>query len=83
MEFGAKTGATISNKYQIQLKKVFAAWNIQNSHPRCSVQESLQEPAQLFSWEYWKIFKSTYFEKHLWMAASENHHLIDKFTERR
>ena len=83
MEFGAKTGATISNKYQIQLKKVFAAWNIQNSYRRFSVQEILQNPAQLFSCEYWKIFKSIYFEKYLWMAASENQYLIDKFTERR
>ena len=28
-EFGAKTGVTVSNKYQIQLKKLFAAAKIQ------------------------------------------------------
>ena len=28
-EFGAETGVTVSNKYQIELKKVFAAAKIQ------------------------------------------------------
>ena len=27
-------------------------------------------PTQVFSCKYWEIFKSTYFEKHLQMAAS-------------
>ena len=31
---GAKTGATVSNKYQIQLKKVFAAARIQKQPPQ-------------------------------------------------
>ena len=25
----------------------------------------------MFSCEYWKIFKNTYFEEHLWTASSE------------
>ena len=28
-------------------------------------------PTQVFSCEYCKIFKNTYFEEHPWMAASE------------
>ena len=27
-------------------------------------------PPQVFSCKYYKIFKNTYFEEHLWMAAS-------------
>ena len=32
-EIGAKTSVTVSNKYQIQLKKVFAATKIQKQPP--------------------------------------------------
>ena len=32
-------------------------------------------PTQVFSCEYYEIFKSTYFEEHLWTTAS-NIHLI-------
>ena len=32
-EFGAKAGATVSNKYQIQLEKVFAAVKNQKQPP--------------------------------------------------
>ena len=41
-KFGAKTGATVSNKYQIQLKKSICF------HPRCSVKEGLKEPYSCF-----------------------------------
>ena len=54
-----------------------------SNHRRCSVKESLPRPAQVYSREYCKIFKGTYFEKHLWTAASENHDFCDKFTEGR
>ena len=43
----------------------------------------MQEPAQVFSCKYSEIFINTYFEKHLWIAASENQGFIDKFTEGR
>ena len=54
-----------------------------SSQRRCSVKESMQRPAQVFSCEYCKIFKNTYFEKHLWTAAFENQDFSDKFTEGR
>ena len=77
-EFREKTGATVSNKYHIQLKKKYLLLQkYRSSHRRCFVNEGLQGPAQVFSYEYCKIFKTTYFEKHLWMAASENRHLND------
>ena len=45
-EFGAKPGATVSNKYQIQLKKKYLLpQKSKSSHRRCSVKESLQGPA--------------------------------------
>ena len=43
----------------------------------------MQRPAQVFSCEYYEIFKKTYFENHLWTAASENQDFNDKFTEGR
>ena len=36
-EFGAKAGATVRNKYQIQLKKKQLLRKSRSSHPRCSV----------------------------------------------
>ena len=36
----------------------------------------LETPARVFSCEYGKIFKSTCFEEHLWMAASVTKALI-------
>ena len=54
-----------------------------SSQCRCSVKEGMQRPAQFFSCEYCEIFKKTYFEKHLWTAASENQDFSDKFTEGR
>ena len=53
------------------------------SQCRCSVNEGMQRPAQVFSCEYCKIFKNNYFEKHLWTAASQNQNFSDKFTEER
>ena len=54
------------------------------SQRRCFVEEGMQRPAQVFfSCEYCEIFKKTYFEKHLWTAASENQDFNDKFTEGR
>ena len=41
-EFGAKTGATVSNKYQIQLKNLLPR-KFRSRHRRCSVKEG---PAQ-------------------------------------
>ena len=49
----------------------------------CSVEEGMQWPAQVFSYEYCKVFKNTYFEKLLWAATSENQDFSDKFTEER
>ena len=43
----------------------------------------MQRPAQEFSCEYCKIFKNTYFEKHMWTASSGNQDFSDKFTEGR
>ena len=43
----------------------------------------MQRPAQVFSCEYYEIFKKTYFENHLRTAASENQDFNDKFTEGR
>ena len=43
---------------------------------RCSVKEDMQRPLQIFSCEYCEIFINTYFEKHLWTAASENQDLV-------
>ena len=40
-DFGTKTGGTVSNKYQIQLKKVFAAAEIQKQPSQIS-QESTE-----------------------------------------
>ena len=54
-----------------------------SSQRRCSVKEGMQRPAQVFSCEYCEIFKNTYFEKHLWTAASENQDFSDKFTKGR
>ena len=49
-----------------------------SSHPRCSVKEVCNFIIRK-RLEYCKVFKNTYFEKHLWAAASENQHLTDKF----
>ena len=44
-EFGVKTGATVSNKYQIQLKKDYLLpRKARSSHCKCSVKEGLQGP---------------------------------------
>ena len=51
------------------------------SYRRCSAKEGLQRPAQVISCEYCEIFKTTYFKKNLWTAASENQGFSDKFTE--
>ena len=50
---------------------------------RCSLEEGLQGPAQVFFCECCEIFKSTYFEKHLRTAASQNQHFRGKFTKGR
>ena len=48
-EFGAKADATVSYKYQIQLKeKYFLPQKSRSSHRRYSVKEGLQRPAQVF-----------------------------------
>ena len=59
-EFGAKAGAAVSKKYQIKLEKMISC---RSSRCRCFVKEDLQGPAQVFSCEYYEIFKNTYFEK--------------------
>ena len=91
-EIGAKAGATVSNKYEIQLeKKVFANAKIQKQPvgllQTCQVgvllKEGLQVPAQVFFCECCEIFKNTYFEKYLRTAASQNQHFRGKFTEGR
>ena len=81
-EFGAKAGAVVSNKYQIQLtKNNLLPRKSRSSHRRCSVKEDLHGPAQVFSCECCEIFKKIHFEKHLRTAASENEHFSGKFTE--
>ena len=65
-EFGAKAGATVSNKYQIQVKKRYLLLRkSRSSHRRCSVKEGLQRPAQVISCKCCENFKNAYFEKHL------------------
>ena len=64
-------------------KKYLVPRKPRSSRYRCSVKEGLQGPALMFSCECCAIFRSTYFEKHQWKAASENQHLSDKFTIRR
>ena len=64
-------------------KKYLLLRKSRSSHRWYSVKEGLQRSAQVFSCEYCKIFKNTYFEKHLWTAASENQDFSNKFTERR
>ena len=64
-------------------KKYLLPRKSRSSQRRCSVKEGMQRPAQVFSCEYCEIFKNTYFEKHLWTAASENQGFSDKFTEGR
>ena len=65
-------------------KKYLMPRKSRSSHRRCSVKEGLQRPAaQVFSCECCEFFKNTYFEKHLWTAASENQHFSGKFTEER
>ena len=54
--------STINTRFSSE-KKVFSAAKIQKQLP-CSVKEGLQGLAQVFSCEHWKMFKSTYFEKH-------------------
>ena len=62
-EFGVKTGATVKNKHQIQLKKSICFTALQAPEVFCK--EGLQGLAQVFSCEYCEIFKNIYFEKHL------------------
>ena len=62
-------------------KKYLMPPKSRSSHRRCSVKEGLQMPAQVFSSECCEFFKNTYFEKHLWTAASKNQHFSGKFTE--
>ena len=64
-------------------KKYLHPWKSRSSHRKCSVKEGLQRPAQVLSCEYCKIFKNTYFEKHLWTAASENQGFSDKIIKGR
>ena len=91
-EFGAKAGATVSNKYEIQLGKKSTCCRENpeaasrcplDMSSRCSLKEGLQGPAQVFFCECCEIFKNTYFEKHLRTAASQNQHFRGKFTEGR
>ena len=84
-KFEAKTDVTVSIKYQIQPKKVFATAKIQKQPTQVFFLffAYLQRPAQVFSCEYCEIFNKTYFEKHLWTAASENQGFNDKFTQGR
>ena len=82
-EFGAKAGATVRNRYQIQLKKRYLLPQKSRSrHRRCSLKEYLQGPGQVLSCCS-EIFKNTNFEKHLGTAASENQHSSGKFSEGR
>ena len=64
-------------------KKYLLPRKCRTSQRRCSVKEGMQWQAQVFSCEYCEILNNTYFEKHLWTAASENQGFSDKFTERR
>ena len=56
---GAKAGVTVSNKYQIHLKKknYLLQRKCCSSNDKCSVKEGLQGPAQVFSCEYCEMFK--------------------------
>ena len=48
-EFGAKVVATVSNKYQIQLKnRYLLPQKSRSSHHRCSVKEDLQRQRRCF-----------------------------------
>ena len=65
-ELGAKTGATVSSKYQIQLKKsICCRKNLEapTAGKGRTAKEALQGPTQVLSCEYCQIFKSTCFEK--------------------
>ena len=64
-------------------KKYLLPRKSRSSHRRCSINKGLERPAQVFSSEYCEGFKDIYFEKRLWMAASENQDVSDKFTEGR
>ena len=64
-------------------KKYLLPRKSRSSQHRCSLKERMQRPLQGFSCKYCEIFKNTYFEKHLWTAASENQDFSDKFTEGR
>ena len=48
-EFGVKAGATVSNKYQIQLEKKYQLpRKSRSSHCRCSVKEGVQDQHRCF-----------------------------------
>ena len=38
----------------------------------CNVIKRRLTPVQVFSWQYCKIFKNSYFEEHLWTSASKS-----------
>ena len=73
--------STINTRFS--WKKYLLPRKSRSSQRRCSVKEGMQRLAQFFSYEYCEIFKNTYFEIHLWTAATENQDFLDKFTEGR
>ena len=64
-ECGANSGVLSALNTRFNWKKYLLSRKSRSSHRRSSVKESLQRPAQVFSYEYCKIFKNTYCEKHL------------------
>ena len=68
---------------RLSWKKYLLLRKSRSSQRMCSVEEGMQWPAQVFSYEYCKVFKNTYFEKLLWTATSENQDFSDKFTKER
>ena len=64
-------------------KKYLLPRKSRSSQRRCSLKGGMQRPAQVFFCEYCEIFKKTYFENYLWMAASNNQDFDDNFTEGR
>ena len=59
-ELRAKAGATVSNKYKIQLKKSYLQpRKSRSSHRSCSVKEGLQRAAQVFSCNVAKFLRTT------------------------
>ena len=78
-ESRTKTSATVSNKYHIHAAKMhLKPQKFRSSHRSCSVKKVCNFIIRK-RLQYCEVFKNTYFEKHLWAAASENQHLNHKF----